>query len=261
MEESPTIAHEDVAEDSKVEQSSARYVTRWNRLVSRTNWEKGRIICQWRESLSAAGSPPNAYSDETWAQRVGGVSAGHVGRLRRVWQKYGEVREEYSGLYWSHFLVALEWDDAEMWLEGAVKSGWSVSQMRGKRWEALGAPDELKPGDDQIMEAEIAGEGASGAVVHAQPATTAAVRDVAPQPGSPSHVDTAATLPETTTADAPEAHRPLAELPEMPDDLAEAFEQFKLAILNHKLTQWKSISRDEVLASLDALKELALAEG
>ena len=35
--------------------------------------------------------------------------------------------------------------------------------------------------------------------------------------------------------------------------------QFKLAILRHKTDQWSEISRDDCLASLDALKELALA--
>ena len=29
------------------------FVGQWNRLVSTTNWEKGRIICQWRDALCA----------------------------------------------------------------------------------------------------------------------------------------------------------------------------------------------------------------
>lgn len=53
--------------------------------------------------------------------------------------------------------------------------------------------------------------------------------------------------------------RPFENLGELPDDLAEAFDAFKLAILRHKQDSWEQISRDDVLASLDALKELALA--
>ena len=53
--------------------------------------------------------------------------------------------------------------------------------------------------------------------------------------------------------------RPFENLGELPDDLAEAFDAFKLSILHHKQESWEQISRDDVLASLDALKELALA--
>ena len=53
--------------------------------------------------------------------------------------------------------------------------------------------------------------------------------------------------------------RPFENLGELPDDLAGAFDAFKLAILRHKQEGWEQISRDDVLASLDALKELALA--
>jgi hypothetical protein len=45
----------------------------------------------------------------------------------------------------------------------------------------------------------------------------------------------------------------------MPDDLQAAFESFKLAILRHKLAGWVEIPRDDLLHTLDALKQLALA--
>ena len=41
-----------------IEEASAEYLGKWNRLVSTTNWEKGRIICQWREALEEAGAGP-----------------------------------------------------------------------------------------------------------------------------------------------------------------------------------------------------------
>ena len=28
--------------------AAGRFVGQWNRLVSTTNWEKGRIICEWQ---------------------------------------------------------------------------------------------------------------------------------------------------------------------------------------------------------------------
>ncbi len=85
--------------------------------------EKGRIIADWREALVSNQAPATCYSDEAWARRVGGVSAQHVGRLRRVYDRFGKIYSSYSKVYWSHFLAGLEWDDAEMWLEGASQSG------------------------------------------------------------------------------------------------------------------------------------------
>jgi hypothetical protein len=48
-------------------------------------------------------------------------------------------------------------------------------------------------------------------------------------------------------------------LAELPEDLAEAFESFKLSIVRHRLAGWHEAARDDVLAALDALRELALA--
>lgn len=58
---------------------------------------------------------------------------------------------------------------------------------------------------------------------------------------------------------ATEPIRPFEGLPHLPSDLADAFEGFKLAILNHKLAGWRDTSVDDVLTVLDALKQLALA--
>ena len=126
-----------------VVQTANEYVGRWNRLVSTTNWEKGRIIFEWREALQQAGAPSSVYSDEAWSQQVGNVTPQHVGRLRRVYERFEKVHQQYRGLYWSHFQAALDWDDAEMYLEGAVQNDWSVSQMRNQRWEALGGQPEI----------------------------------------------------------------------------------------------------------------------
>ena len=64
--------------------ASQPYVGQWSRLVSTTNWEKGRIIVEWREALVSQGLPVAEYSDEAWGRLVGGVTGQHVGRLRRI---------------------------------------------------------------------------------------------------------------------------------------------------------------------------------
>ncbi|HET6881331.1 MAG TPA: hypothetical protein VFI31_14310, partial [Pirellulales bacterium] len=138
-----------------IDETSVAFVGRWRGLVSTTNWEKGRIICEWRESLQTSGAAAQEYSDEAWSRRVGQVSAQHAGRLRRVYERFHDVRQSYAGLYWSHFQASLDWSDAEMWLEGAVQSEWTVSEMRGRRWETLGGARNGQPRDEEIVEAEF----------------------------------------------------------------------------------------------------------
>ena len=252
------------------EQLAAPFVGEWNRLVSTTNWEKGRIICQWREALLGEGVAVTAYSDEAWAQLVGGVTSQHVGRLRRVFQRFGEEFEQYPGLYWSHFQAALDWDDAQMWLEGAIQNEWSVSQMRGKRWETLGTPPaeqraelELAPDFDDVV------AGVASATLEAptsdlpSPAKTTHVKSVAPA-GEPAAAggEEATEEQEVATAKPPAKRAPLnVNVELLSDDLADAFEQFKLAIIAQRREGWRDTTRETVIECLDALKELALAEG
>ena len=70
-------------------------------------------------------------------------------------------------------------------------------------------------------------------------------------------------LPDTagSVADAPVVPplRPFESLPSLPPDLNEAFDLFRLAILNHKVSGWREIARSDVLAVLESLKQLALA--
>lgn len=261
-----------------IHDTTVEFLGRWNRLVSTTNWEKGRIIVQWRSSLSEAGVPAAVITDESFAREVGGVTPQHVGRLRRVYQRFGDRYEQYAGLFWSHFHAAIDWDDAEMWLEGASQNGWSVSGMRAQRWETQGGAPEKGPHAEDIFVGQLDDD-----VVlpvdeeSASPEAASApnsVRERSPRKAedAPFDADPSAEAAATPTAgdeaetaqgparDVPAPVRPFAEIPELPSDLADALETFKLAILNHKVAGWKDISCDGVLAVLDALRQLALAQ-
>jgi len=251
-----------------VESASAEFLGRWNRLVSTTNWEKGRIICEWRQDLLAAGAPLEAATDEAWSRRVGNVSPQHVGRLRRVYQRFGEVHAQFPGLYWSHFQAALDWHDAEMWLEGAVHSAWSVAAMRTERWQAMGSPRDQRPRDEEVVSADM-DEDVDAAGDSTADTLGPSLREVhdpegerEAEAGGLEAGEQDAADEEAAWSDAPavaEPVRPFENLPPLPRDLADAFEGFKLAILNHKLSGWRDTSLDDVLVVLDALKQLALA--
>lgn len=262
--------------DNELDAASQPFVGQWNQLVSTTNWEKGRIILDWREALIDAQAPALEYADEAWSRRVGHVTGQHVGRLRRVYQRFGIVSEQYDGLFWSHFQAALDWEDAEMWLEGAVQNSWSVSQMRRTRWETLGAVAADRPRDEDIVASEMdedvepsldrAGDGVTSSIKRGDGQSSPlhegpdfGDEDGTAVAGNGSAKSGASIYADDDTRETIEFVRPFENLGELPDDLAEAFDAFKLAILRHKHEGWDQISRDDVLASLDALKELALA--
>lgn len=251
--------------------ASQPFVGRWNHLVSTTNWEKGRIIGQWREALVAAQAAASEYSDEAWGTLVGGVTGQHVGRLRRVFQRFGQAYEQYRGLYWSHFQAALDWSDAEMWLEGAVQNGWSVARMREQRWETLGSVETDRPNPADVVASEkdedfepartheptsgtITGEyGEIAGPAHEGP-------DFGDEPHGSQHREGNPGDSEPGPSSAPvELVRPFEHLPALPDDLAEAFDALKLAILHHKTAGWKETSPEATLQTLDAMKSLVLA--
>jgi hypothetical protein len=252
------------AEDSAlVEATSNEYLGRWNHLISTTNWEKGRIICEWRTALIEGGAPAPCATDDAWARRVGNVTPQHAGRLRRVYQQFGSKRDSFRGLYWSHFQAALDWDDADMWLEGAVQNGWSIVQMQGARARTLGAleqPPTVEPAAELDEDAtppdpDRPPESISG--------TLAEVRDAEPAEARAS--DDPVFSGEEAPFDAAEpgadepAVRPFENLPALPADVRDAFEAFKLVIVHHRLSHWQEISCDDMLAVLDSLRHLAEA--
>ena len=262
------------ADPHDMDTASLPFVGRWNQLVSNTNWEKGRIIYQWREALRESGAPATEYSDEAWGRRVGGVTGQHVGRLRRVFQRFGTSRSDFAGLHWSHFQAASDWDDAEMWLEGAVQNSWSVSHMRHQRWETMGQLEEERPRDEDVVTSELDEdfEPANNEPPKGEMSSSFADKHAGPRDEGPDFGDDRPAADERSKSErgaervadeqperSVEFVRPFAELTELPSDLSEAFEAFKLAILHHKLDDWQQVAREDVLASLEALKQLVVA--
>ena len=261
-------------EDLRSVELSEPFVARWSVLISTTNWEKGAIITAWRRELESQGAAPSAYSDEAWCRRVGGVTSQHVGRLRRVYQRFGDTYSSYANMYWTHFLAALDWDDAEMWLEGASQSGWSVSQMRNTRWEATGGAPESQPAESDIVSASTDEDFSPLAEPVAREKDSESARDIpeGPRYDEPDFGDAPTGDGVAVAAADDEADgempwddsptepmtSPFASLPVLPVDVADALEQFKLAIIRHRTGQWSEFRQEDMLRTLDALRSFAM---
>ena len=261
------FSDENINQQLPIDQSKT-YIGKWNRLISTTNWEKGNIIVRWRNDLIEQEAGAIQYSDEAWSRMVGDVTAQHVGRLRRTYERFSETHDDYEGLYWSHFYAALDWDDAELWLEGAVQNRWSVSRMRRQRWETLGKIPEHEPRVADVVVSEIDEgfqplqfdqqiqkndkPGMSGPVYEGPDFGDEGESEIA---DDRNFVEAAVATEDSPATTAPE--KIFQNLAELPEDVAEATEAMKLAILRHKLSDWEDISRTDMLNLLDALKKLA----
>ncbi|MCA9136029.1 MAG: hypothetical protein KDB00_04700 [Planctomycetales bacterium] len=263
-----TVSEEDLRRASELAEP---YVGQWNQLISTTNWEKGRIISEWRNRLIESGVDATQYSDEAWSRRVGGVTAPHVGRLRRVYDRFHESYTTFDGLFWSHFLAALDWEDAPLWLEGAAQENWSISAMREKRWQSEGAVDSMRPTDSQIVEVDTdedvtlpaqgggkereydndSGGVASGPTYEGpdfgDEEELQSLAGQSPDGGAAIHPDGEAGGPSAAPV------QPFIGLPALPDDLSDAIESLKLAILRHKSTDWRDVEIDVVERYLQAV--------
>jgi hypothetical protein len=178
------------------------------------------------------------------------------------------VFKEYDGLYWSHFYAALDWEDAEMWLEGAVQSKWSISSMRHQRWETLGKDPNEKPDDADIVTSELAEESQSLALaeqsrrgdvdyiegpVHEGPD----FGDEDSPSKSKKSGEKDSDEEDESEAAAPHQIRPFESFKDLPDDVTEACNAFKVAIIKHKADDWEEIKQQDMVDLLDALKQLA----
>ena len=270
--EEPSIEVED---EQQLVELAVPFVGQWNQLISTSNWEKGRIISDWRSALIESGVQSSQYSDEAWTRRVGGVTAPHVGRLRRVYDRFASTYQTYEGLYWSHFLAALDWDDAPLWLEGASKENWSVAGMREQRWQAHGAVESNRPTSSQIVEVDLdedvdptlPAEGggrtkqygdesgvASGPVYEAP---DFGEEDELMALGGAGAENSGGISAVADPDQGPGASiQPFAGLPELPDDLSDAVESFKLALLRHKTSKWEKVSSETVEKYLQAFAVL-----
>jgi len=277
-----------------IDEIASEFVGSWNLLVSQTNWEKGKVVHEWRMKLTEAGLPRRVYSDDAISQRIGGVSPQHVGRLRRVYERFGKdvATNPLPNLYWSHYQAALDWEDAEEWLKKASDEKLSVAQTRVARWEKYGAPQSRKPKDSDIVveerDADVNPYNDSNAEI-VSPDVSNYDEPITPTKASiegsdedkkkkkknaknvknedplgefsgdaePWETESGAGTSRFTTAEVLDA---IAQLEPLPGDLAEAFESLKVAILTRRIENWVDVQPVLIAAYLSEMKRLLVSE-
>ena len=95
-------------------------------VMSSCNWQLGAIAASWTQRFA------KGRTDAAFGELIG-LSADQVYQRRRVWETFADVYLDYPALKWSHFCVALTWDDAAACLGWAEEMQATVSEMRAWR--------------------------------------------------------------------------------------------------------------------------------
>ncbi|HUG90560.1 MAG TPA: hypothetical protein VML55_06990 [Planctomycetaceae bacterium] len=176
--------------------SEAELISTAQTAVSRCNWLVGACAAEWTRKYA------RGRTDADFANLVG-LSPDQVYQRRRVWETFGDVYRDYTNLKWSHFYIALNWDDAPECLQWADENEATVAEMRAWRRAQRGediaheAPPDAWAGDPAVSYVP------SEAVPVREPATfetvgrtgTLLAADREPEPGDSRTRDTVAETP------------------------------------------------------------------
>lgn len=127
-------------------ESEEQIVHRARMATSDASWIVGECASRWVERFG------RGRTDADFAELIG-MGAESVAQRRRVFETFGDVRESYAGLSFSHFRAAMRWADAEECLAWASENVASYREMEAWRRSVHGEdpaaasdplPDELE---------------------------------------------------------------------------------------------------------------------
>lgn len=102
--------------------------------LSSCNWTVGECAAKWCERYS------RGRNDADFGAMVG-LSGDQIYQRRRVWEQFADVVDDHSQLKWSHFYVALTWEDRDEVLAWADENQATVAEM--KAWRRMQNGEDL----------------------------------------------------------------------------------------------------------------------
>jgi hypothetical protein len=130
------------------EDTEQQLINRARDAVSQSAWIVGECASKWTRKYG------RGRTDADFGDKVG-LDRQQVAQRRLVWDMFGKcyLNNTFPHLSWTHFLVALGWDDAETYLQWANDRGASVAAMR-RHWQTqtepppqTGPPPQTEPDD------------------------------------------------------------------------------------------------------------------
>ena len=117
--------------------------------MSDSSWVIGECAAQWTEKYA------KGRTDADFGAMVG-LSGDQIYQRRRVWETFGDVKDQYAHLKWSHYYIALTWDDAPECLQWAEENQATVAELKAWRRAVNGEdlsisePFEEYPTDSEV---------------------------------------------------------------------------------------------------------------
>lgn len=122
-------------------ESEEELITTAQQAISQCNWVVGECAAKWTERYA------KGRTDTDFSALIG-LSPDQVYQRRRVWETFSDVYADYNRLKWSHFYVALNWEDAPECLQWAEENEATVVEMKAWR-RALRGEDLTTDADEQ----------------------------------------------------------------------------------------------------------------
>lgn len=132
------------ATGQNIPESETQLIQTAQAAVSSCNWVVGECAAKWTVKYA------KGRTDTDFATEIG-LTPDQVYQRRRVWETFGDVYTEYGNLKWSHFYVALNWDDAPECLQWAEENEATVAEMRAWR-RAVQGEDLTEASEEQYSE-------------------------------------------------------------------------------------------------------------
>ena len=129
----PSVQNVAVSEEALIEKA--------RKAMNQCNWVVGECVTKWITKYA------RGRTDADFGQLVG-LSGDQVYQRRRVWETFGssELIRNSESIRWTHFYVALNWEDATECLNWAEEQEATVAEMRAWR--------RAKNGDDLFGQPE-----------------------------------------------------------------------------------------------------------
>lgn len=122
-----------------VSETETELFDRAQQAVSQSNWIVGECAAKWTVKYG------RGRTDADFGRQIG-LSGDQVFQRRRVWETFADVHPNYPDLKWSHFYVALNWNDAPECLQWAQENQTTVAEM--KAWRRAQNGEDLSQQDD-----------------------------------------------------------------------------------------------------------------
>lgn len=215
------------AEVQQADASESELVERATNADGKAAWIVGECASLWTQRYA------KGRTDQAFAEMCG-IDPGQVQLRRRVFETFGEFPILYRKLSWSHYRVALTWEDANEHIEWAIDNTASVREMVAWRRMQRGEDLTTESQGDPLPEPPKAAPHAGGTASAGSPAAPVFDTAASSASGFPSG-------PDVPSSVSPSPFNPLPVKPQKPA-AAPSIEsrQFTLA----DLRKWLAAAED-----------------